>query len=173
MYDDLRDWTPYASRAVTLRRATGRLATEGDLAPYLVVANTNVRFAPAGRVVARTRDLRLIRPERPYRAAWVTSGMTGLGELEGRRRTASVSLYGDGEARRRARVSIALTGQTGPRGLVVGSAGRSQDLKVFGRRRVVATACVPVRGPGHVRLRAPGAPTLRVVDIRVTMGGSC
>ena len=129
VYDDLRDWTPYASRAVTLRRATGRLATEGDLAPYLVVANTNVRFAPAGRVVARTRDLRLIRPERPYRAAWVTSGMTGLGELEGRRRRASVSVYGDGEARRRARVSIALTGQTGPRGLVVGSAGRSQDLE--------------------------------------------
>ncbi len=168
-----QDWTPYAQQAMKLRPGSSQLRVSGAQAPYLVVANGNVRFAPAGTVVARTRDLRLIRAKRPYRVAWATSGITELGQLPPGG-PAVLSVYGrDSGPSRRAQVSLLVVGQTLERPLTVRAAGSGRRMRVFGRRRIERSLCVRARGAEKVSLGVGGPNKLRLIAVRVRMGGPC
>ena len=171
--DGSRDWTPYAQHQLKLHPRTGALRATGDQKPYLVLANSNVRFAPAGRVVARERDLYLIRASRPYRAAWATRGIAENGQLPNGG-AGAVSVYGaKAGSPRRAAVSILVVGQTLKRPLTVRTMGSSRRIRVFGRRRIERSLCVPARGAEKVSLGVAGRNKLRLISVRVKMGKPC
>ena len=171
--EGMRDWTPYAHRPMTLNRDTGALRVTGREAPYVVEATNTQSYSLAGAEVARTRDLRLLRPARPYRAAWATRGLSAVGELVSGSE-AEVSVYGSRSGGpRRARVSLTLVGQTLKKPLTVRGGGASESTRVFGRKRIKRTVCAPARGAGTVRLKVQGANNLRLIGVRVRMGGPC
>jgi hypothetical protein len=80
-YPGAPTYTPFPLQAMALDADSGRLRVSGEESDYLVWAPSNVLVGLDGTPVASYRDLLLYRPERPYRAAWATSGVADDGRL--------------------------------------------------------------------------------------------
>lgn len=167
------DYTPYSQNPMTIDRASGKLDVDGQEAPFLVVARGTQLYGIAGTEIAQTRDLRLIRPQRPYRAAWSTARLGDLGTLRPGR-PAALAVYGPASGPpRRVRVTALLVGRTMGLPLTVRSGGSAESLRVFGRRRVERSFCVPADSARRLGLTGPSKSTLRLIQVDVRMGPPC
>jgi len=172
LFEGAADYTPYTTQAMTLDRRTGALGGTAYEAPFLLMANTNVRLGIAGRPVETGPDLTLLRPDRPYRAAWATTGVDDRGGLGAAKGGARVTVYGRHAAGRRSyTVALALSGRS-RRPVSVQGDGVARQVPVAGRRLVGATVCVPARGARPVRLDGNLA-KVRLLSVRVRPGGPC
>lgn len=154
-------YTPFPSRTLRLDRTTGRFAGTEDAPPYVVVSQTDPRFALAGRQAAANVGLRVLAAERPYRALWASSGLDPDGWTRPGR-PASIRVYGaPGGGARRLRVDVALAAPPEATEKVAYRVGDEDGSVAPG---AVATAsverCVPANGHVDVRLASGRAATI-------------
>jgi hypothetical protein len=73
------DYAPFPSSPLRLDRRTGAVRLPED-PEYIVVAGDRYDLALAGRTIRRSvAGLELVRPSRPYRTVWMSSGLARAG----------------------------------------------------------------------------------------------
>ena len=161
-----------------------RIGPDGQLVPsagalpgWLVLASSEVRFAPVARsrAVSPSGDLTLYQLARPARAAWSTAVGDATGDFSSR---AGMELTLHPRRRARARRITVLLDRgpghpgrykiTGPGVRMTGALGPS------GRRgKVTFEACVPARTRWTGRIDLPGTPNARLASVKDVPGGRC
>jgi hypothetical protein len=158
-------YTHFENLPLDVDPRTGRF-TGSDVADLLVLASTDVRFAPRGRLVYQTDPplnvnalhLRLFDLDEPRRAAWVTDGLDKGWLRPGP--PVRLRVFGD-EAGPRQRVTLWFdlpAASERPRRVVIRSGDASRRVAVASGAGVPAevTVCVPADGYTDVTLSAQG-----------------
>jgi hypothetical protein len=173
-------YTPFPAGELRVDLDSGRVEADGPESEYLVMGKGDVRFAPVAETVASSTDLLLVRPRRPYRAAWATRDVDG-GSLSLLSQDAGVRVYGDGEAEL-ARVSMVLVGPPDARrGYEIddGTGSRAASLAPGDSERIRLELCVPPEGFAHLAVRPRGQPAPLASTVALTglsverLGRSC
>jgi hypothetical protein len=150
------EWTPstFPKLALTFDRA-GRasISPPGDV----LQAIADARFHIAGTVVINNRNVFLVRPERPWRADWTTTGLYDDGWTKpGVVARIRVYAYPGQDRRLIRRLTVSAFAPSGvtSRALIVGaSRGVAGENEVF----VEASVCVPPHGSAELPVRVEGA----------------
>jgi hypothetical protein len=147
----------------------------GTRAPYLLLADSNVRLGLDAPVVAHGPDLSLFRPGGRYAASWTTRGVDDNGRPLSTRRPIRLTVYGrGGPGARRHTVALAFAGST-PRtsALTVRAPGVRRRVTVAGRRLLSLDSCVPAGASRTVTVSGGRPEAVRLVGVRVLAGPSC
>jgi hypothetical protein len=170
-----RSYTPFPELGLRVNPQTGALLpSSGGVPERLVLASTDVRFAPVARstTVSPSGDVTLYELERPARAAWSTDAYRIDGSFPAARGT-ELTLYPSGRRAAR-RIEVLLdrgggsVGEYRITGPGVRSRGRFADY-----RTVRFEACVPARRRWIGRIDLPGAGAARLASVKVVSGGPC
>ena len=156
-------WTPSTFPKLTLHFDPRTGAANVSPTPYVVQSNKETRFRVAGPTVsshADTRDTMLIEATMPWRAEWLTFGLTDDGWTKPGV-TARVRIFAfpgqRGAVTRTLTLGVMAPSPVTARPfIVVSNRGRSEGV-ANGADRVlqVVTACVPAGGYTDVRLSTP------------------
>jgi len=185
-YEGYGDYAPFRKDPVALDFATGRLDVSEPTDDWLVSAS-DPRLRPAGDLVKRSvRGLDVIRPSRPYRAAWATRGVAPDGWTAGGQQ-ARLRLYPEPDASRERR-SVRIIFQSavefpGTRAYRITARGRTVTGEVRKARRSIERfdVCVPPGHPTDLAIDVP-QPTklsegrsvgLRITRLQVSSRGAC
>jgi hypothetical protein len=160
--------------SLTLDFASGALRGASDQAPrQLVLATTDVRFAPEHQGSLARGDLTLYRTPLPYRADWATRNVAPDGWTDADRLTI-VRLYARRGARaERREVQIRLHGGNdvgGPRRVTISAPGVNRKRVIRDTATERVDICVPAGGHADVTLDVHGRTRLspsRVVGLRL------
>jgi hypothetical protein len=171
-FDGAVGYAPYASQAMGIRRATGELTPGGARAPYLLVADSNVRVGLAAPAVAHGPDLTLYHTPGRYLASWFATGLDDNGRPGSATRPIRLTVYGRGRGGPRTHtVALSLSGSA--RALVVRGPGVQRRVPVSSRRLLSVPVCVPAGGSRALTVAGGRPDALRLVGVRVTPGASC
>jgi hypothetical protein len=88
------DYAPFPHHTMKVDRATGAIASTEDAPPYVVADHTDARLRLIGATRNTNYGLDVLEVERPYRAAWISSGLDPDGWTRPGRR-ASIHVFGD------------------------------------------------------------------------------
>jgi hypothetical protein len=145
-------YTPFPSRTLDLDFDSGSFRRTDTAPPYLVVSQTDSRFAVAGSQVVANFGLAVVAAERPYRAAWATRGLDPDGWTRpGRPATVRVYAGQDrGQELVRLRVTLNAPSSPGPVRYRLGDVTGSVDPGAQAEPEV--ETCVPAGGHGDVTL---------------------
>lgn len=152
-------FTPFPAEKVAIDFSSGVLRGSQP-SDYLVVSPNDTRFQLRGTQLAKGGPLRLAHVRSPYRLSWATRGLTADGWTLSRR-LATLRLYGDARAQRRALVMTLAAPLSEPKPvdfvLRSGAAVVRGSVDPGGARPPVRlTACVPARGEVDVTLVTSG-----------------
>ena len=159
-------YTPFVDEAMELNRASGRVHTSGSESAYLVWAPSNVRIGLEAHVVASYPDLALLRPGRPYRAAWATN-VSDDGTMTSDR--FALTVYGRqraGARLHRIELLLAPGAESRDRYRVRGP-GVQLDGRIAAAPTVSLDVCVPAAGREIVRVETQRNSQARLVRVRV------
>jgi hypothetical protein len=185
-YEGYGDYAPFRKDPVSLDFATGRLDVPAPTGYWLVSAS-DPRLRPAGDLVFRSlRGLDVVRPSRPYRAAWATRGLAPDGWTAGGQPT-RLRLYpepGSQPVRRSVRIIFQSSADIPrTRAYRISTGGRSIAGEVRRARRSIErfSVCAPPGRPTDVRIDIPRATRLsegrdvgmRITRLQVSARGTC
>ena len=168
-------YTPFPTHRLQVDFDSGRISTPTDAPRYLVLAQNDARFRPAGPTVVSNYGLDLVEARIPYRADWATRGVTSNGQTRrGQPVTIRVFAFpGEGDARVRLELVLTAPPGTSPayamragplrrRGEVAGGATTTVDVDL----------CVAARGHADVALVGGGAsaPSSAAADRAAVVG---
>jgi hypothetical protein len=175
-YEGYGDYAPFRKDPVSLDFASGRLTVPAPT-PYWLVSATDVRLRPAGLAVFRSvRGLDVVRPDRPYRAAWATRRVAPDGWTVGGQ-PVRLRLYPE-PGSQPVRRSVRIIFQSSPdipaaRSYRIRTGEQSISGEVARARRHTErfSVCAPAGHPTDVKIDIPRATRLsegRDVGLRIT-----
>jgi hypothetical protein len=154
--DDAFAWTPTSFPKLRMRfdPATGKASTQGK--DYVLASQYDARFRLAGAQQAAPGDLLLLAPEQPWRALWLSRGLTDDGWTKPGR-PAFVRIYAQPGQKEPLTRSLTLTLQS----LAAGKAFLHSNIAdarthvAKGDATATVAVCVPPTGYADVRLTSP------------------
>jgi hypothetical protein len=158
--DGAFSWTPSSFPNLALRfdPATGSASASG--ADYALASQVDSRFRLAGSQLGAPGDLVLLAPEKPWRAEWLSRGLTDDGwTLPGR--PAFVRVYAQPGQKEPLTRTLTLTFET----LAGGTVGLRSNIALAGGRLATGDTaetialCVPPSGYADVRVASPTSVT--------------
>jgi hypothetical protein len=158
--DDAFAWTPTSFPKLALRfdPATGKASAQGR--DFVLSSQYDSRFRLAGAQQAAPGDLVLVAPEQPWRALWLTRGLTDDGWTQPGR-PAYVRVYaqpGQKEPLTRA-LTLTLESLAAGKAFLRSNVGDSTARLAKGDTSATIAVCVPATGYADVRLTSPVAVT--------------
>jgi hypothetical protein len=158
--DGAFSWTPssFPKLALSFDPSTGFASRSG--ADYVLFTSLDSRFRLAGNRIGAPGDMVLMGAQRPWRAAWVSRGLTDDGWLLPGR-AAFVRVYaqeGQKEPLTRS-LSIVFETDTAGRATVRSNAGRWSGALPSGDTTASVSLCVPATGFADVRIASPTSTT--------------
>jgi hypothetical protein len=158
--DDAFAWTPTSFPKLALRfdPATGKASRDGE--DFILASQYDARFRLAGAQQAAPGDLVLIAPEKPWRALWLTRGLTDDGWTQPGR-PAFVRIYAQPGQKEPLTRSLTLTLESLAAGkaLLRSNIADAQAQLAKGDTTATVAVCVPATGYADVRLTSPVAVT--------------
>jgi hypothetical protein len=155
--DGAFSWTPssFPKQALRFDQATG--VAPGKRADYVLASQYDSRFHLAGSQLGAPGDLVLLAPETPWRAVWLSRGLTDDGwTLPGR--AAFVRIYaqpGQKEPLARTLTLQLETLASGASAAVTSNAGSWRGALAKGDTSKTIAVCVPTTGFADVRIVSP------------------
>jgi hypothetical protein len=150
-------WTPssFPKLALAFDPTTGIANRSG--ADYVLFTSLDSRFRLVGNQVGAPGDMVLLGAQRPWRAAWLTRGLTDDGWLQPSR-PAYVRIYareGQKEPVTRSLSLILESDAAGGRATVVSNLARWSESLPSGDTTATVAVCVPATGYTDVRIVSP------------------
>jgi hypothetical protein len=170
-----QSYAPFPSLLLRVDERDGRLiSSSGTLPDRLVLARSDVRFAPLDRSRLASPEGHLVLYElaRPARAAWSTGVPATNGFFPATTGT-RLTLYPSGRATTR-RITLLLDrGEGGPGAYRITGPGVRRRGRLEGHGTVTFEACVRARRRWVGRIDLPGAKAARLASVTDAPGGLC
>ena len=184
-FGESRGYTPFPLESLTLKEKTGELRADGaDPTPYLVMNINDRSFRPVGERTPGPQRLELIALERPYAAAWTSSGFGYLGAIGSRARVELLGGPGEGTVLRRVRIGLMSADELDPAKPRPPQLNRTYDIRAGSDRmtgklepgaiRTLTTEmCLPREGSRPITMHSTGngfygaAPDIRGLPIGI------
>jgi len=151
-------YTPFPATELRVDRATGVVAAGEDAPKLALMAFSDSRLGLVGKRLAANLGLALLKVKRPWRAAWVSSGLYPDGWLRPGR-PATVRVFAQkGEPTQNVRVAVTLDSPPEATGEVSYTVGTTRGSLAPTIRAVPeTTVCVPAGGHADVTVRSQRA----------------